>query len=69
MSNPYEQRGARVCKVCGARLIKDYYYSGRCAKHQTSKDADARLGRAAVAAKRKGMSYGQYMAAKKEGKA
>jgi hypothetical protein len=62
-----EQRGARRCAICGARLISDYYYTGRCAVHQTTKEADAKIGKDAVVAKRAGLSYGQYMAVKKEG--
>ena len=56
----------RFCQICGARLYKDFYLTGRCSKHQTSADADAKLTADAVAAKNKHLSYGQYMAQKKE---
>jgi hypothetical protein len=63
------KKSYRCCEVCGAQLIKDYYYTGRCALHQTTKDPDDKLSAAAVAAKRRGLSYGQYMAALREGRA
>lgn len=62
----YEKREDRRCKVCGKRLIGKYYYAGRCSKHQTVKSAGADLTRDASAAKALGLTYGQYMALKKE---
>lgn len=67
MAKKSDERGPRFCEVCGRRLIRDYYYSGRCHAHQTTKTPDVQLTAAAVSAKSRGMSYGQYMAAKKEG--
>lgn len=60
--------GSRYCKICGKALIGDYYYTGRCAHHQTTSDPDTRLSKDAIEAKLRGLSYGQLMAAKKEGK-
>lgn len=62
----YEKRELRKCSVCGKRLIGKYYWMGRCAKHQTVKSAGANLTGDASAAKAAGLSYGQYMALKKE---
>lgn len=66
MGDRRETREARRCGICGRRLIGDYYYYGRCREHQTTKDADAKVDALAVEAKRRGMSYGQYVAAIKE---
>lgn len=62
------RRPIHNCEICGVRLIGEFYYSGRCALHQTTKDADAKLTSDAVKAKQRGLSYGQYMAAKEAGK-
>ena len=66
MPNPRKE--PRYCSICGRHLIGGYYSTGRCAYHQTTKDADRKIGRDAVAAKSRGLSYGQYMAAKEAGK-
>ena len=58
----------RFCRICGKSLRRNYYYTGRCALHQTTPDPDLKLTRDAVEAKRRGLSYGQLMAAKKEGR-
>lgn len=63
----WERRESRHCQICGNRLHRDYYYTGRCAEHQTTKDWGAKLTAASVEAKKPGLSYGQLMAAKKEG--
>lgn len=63
---PYEPRESRKCKVCGKRLIGKYYWTGRCATHQTAKNAEASLLDDIAAARARGISYGQYMALKKE---
>ena len=62
----YEKREDRRCAVCGRRLIGKYYWMGRCSKHQIAKGREDKLIRDAAAAKALGMSYGQYMALKKE---
>lgn len=61
---PYEKRDPRKCSICGKRLTGKYYWMGRCAKHQTAKNAEANLTGDASAAKAQGLSYGQYMALK-----
>ena len=61
-------RTKRKCEICGKVLIMEYYYTGRCRLHQTTKDFDAKISADVAAAERKGLSYVQYMAIKhKEG--
>lgn len=62
-----EKEETKRCKICGARLIKKYKATGRCCHHQFKKGEDATLTDDAVEAKKRGMSYGEYMARKKEG--
>ena len=64
----YQSREGRFCQICGKSLHRDYYYTGRCALHQTSSEPDLKLTRDAVEAKHRGLSYGQLIAAKKEGR-
>jgi hypothetical protein len=63
-----EARKGRYCKICHKSLHGDFYYTGRCAEHQTTQDSDIKLTADAVEAKRHGLSYGQLIAAKREGR-
>ena len=67
MATGYVREGL-FCKICGKSLHRDFYYTGRCAAHQTTQDPDIKLTKDAVEAKRHGLSYGQLMAAKREGR-
>lgn len=58
----------KYCKICGTRLQYKYRLSGRCARHQYVRGEDAKLTDDAAEAKGHAMSYGEYMAAKKEGR-
>ena len=62
-----ESREKRFCQVCGRNLCRGYYYTGRCAQHQTTKAPNVKLTHDAVEAKQHGLSYGQLIAAKREG--
>ena len=59
-----ERRAIRRCDICGVRLRGQFYWTGRCAKHQTTRDPELRLISDMAAAKARGLSYGQYMALK-----
>lgn len=59
-----ERREIRRCSVCGVRLRGHYYPTGRCSKHQTTRDPELRLISDMAAAKARGLSYGQYMVLK-----
>lgn len=61
-----ELRSPRFCSTCGKKLIGKYYFMGRCATCHVP--ADLQLVIDAKAAKKHGMTYGYYMAAKREGK-
>lgn len=56
------------CKICGARLHWKYRHTGRCRRHQFVKGEDVQLTDDAKAAKELGMKYGEYIAAKREGR-
>lgn len=56
----------RYCKSCGKKLIRQYYFMGYCATCHSP--GDQQLVEDAKAAKKHGMSYGNYMAAKREGR-
>lgn len=61
----WETREPRFCRTCGRKLVSYYYYMGHCAKH--FKPADHKLVEDAKAAKEHGLSYGKYIALRKEG--
>lgn len=58
-------REPRFCRVCGKKLISWYYYTGRCAS--CFNPSDHQLLVDAKAASDRGLSYGKYMALKREG--
>lgn len=66
MGSPNETRELRTCKTCGKRLIRQYYWMGLCSKCSRLKNSEVSLDRCASEAKAAGLSYGQYMALKKE---
>lgn len=63
MSMP--EREPRFCRCCGKKLISWYYYTGRCATCFTPNDQN--LINDARAAKERGLSYGKYIALRREG--
>ena len=64
-----EKEEVKRCKICGVRLHRKYQASGRCCHHQYTKGEDTQVIDDAAEAKKRGMSYGEYIAAKREGRA
>lgn len=60
-----EKQEPRYCRVCGKKLVSHYYFRGYCASHYAP--SDRKLVEDARKAKELGLSYGKYMALKKEG--
>lgn len=58
-------REPRFCGKCGKKLVSYHYYTGYCAGCYIP--ADRRLIEDAKAAKERGLSYGKYIALRKEG--
>lgn len=62
-----KRREVKRCEICGVQLYSHYRNTGRCANHQTTRDPEKQLISDMTAARARGLSYGQYMALKKEG--